>query len=326
MMVQNSKILAIDDMPANLMALGSLLATEFDLQMATSGAMGLTIAEESPPDLILLDVMMPDMDGYETCRRFKENPRLRTIPIIFVTAMAESEAESFGLSLGAADYITKPLNVEIARQRIRNLLERERLRKEVEVYRDYLEELVQARTLALSMAQIHATSLEGIAYYDPLTGVANRRLLMDRLNQALASAKRSGRIIAIGYLDLDGFKPINDQFGHDAGDLLLCEMTHRLQTILRASDTLARVGGDEFVLLLCDIEQETECDNIFERILAIIRMPLTIKNQSITVSASLGVTIYPFDDTDAGDLIRHADQSMYQAKKKGKNCFSFYGR
>ncbi|MCX7143024.1 MAG: response regulator [Proteobacteria bacterium] len=132
-------ILAIDDTPENLLTLGAALGAEFRLQFATSGAMGLALAEKAPPDLILLDVMMPEMDGYETCRRFKANPRLRTIPVIFVTALGESDAESAGLALGAADYVTKPINVEIARQRIRNLLERERLRDEVEAQRDALE-------------------------------------------------------------------------------------------------------------------------------------------------------------------------------------------
>ncbi|CAK0760700.1 hypothetical protein CCP3SC5AM1_280007 [Gammaproteobacteria bacterium] len=153
MTVQRSKILAIDDMPINLLTLGSVLSIEFDLQIATSGAMGFKLAEETPPDLILLDVMMPVMDGYEVCRQFKADPRFQKIPIIFITAMVELNAEITGLSLGATDYITKPINIEIAQYRIRNVLEREHLLKEIEAYRDYLEELVQARTLAISVIQ-----------------------------------------------------------------------------------------------------------------------------------------------------------------------------
>jgi len=143
------KILIIDDMPENLLTLGAVLANDFELQICTSGVMGLELAEQSPPDLILLDVMMPEMDGYETCKRFKADPILGRVPLIFVTAAVESNAEYAGLELGAADYLTKPINIKIAKQRIRNLLERESLRKEVEAYRDYLEDLVEARTLAL---------------------------------------------------------------------------------------------------------------------------------------------------------------------------------
>ncbi|CAK0779429.1 histidine kinase [Gammaproteobacteria bacterium] len=150
---QRARILIIDDMPANLRTLGAALSKEYKLQIATSGALGLELAKQSPPDLILLDVMMPDMDGYETCRRLKDDPQLRKIPVIFVTALSESEAEYTGLALGAADYVTKPVNVEIARQRILNLLERENLRREVEAHRDHLDELVRARTLALTIAK-----------------------------------------------------------------------------------------------------------------------------------------------------------------------------
>ncbi len=151
-------ILSIDDTPANLITLGAALGEDFDMQMASSGAIGLALAGKSPPDLILLDVMMPEMDGYETLRRLKADPALASIPVIFITALTGSDAESAGLALGAADYITKPINVEIARRRISNLLERERLRKEVVAQRDHLEEVVAARTLALSIAKEEAES------------------------------------------------------------------------------------------------------------------------------------------------------------------------
>jgi len=152
------RVLLVDDTPANLLVLGRALAADFDLQVATSGAQGLALAGESPPDLIVLDVMMPEMDGYETCRRLKADPGLKAVPVIFVTALAEIDAESAGLALGAADYIAKPFDAAIVKQRIRNLLERENLRKEVETYRDHLEELAEARTTALSVAKEAAES------------------------------------------------------------------------------------------------------------------------------------------------------------------------
>ncbi|CAK0781560.1 two-component system, cell cycle response regulator [Gammaproteobacteria bacterium] len=318
-------ILLVDDTLINLFGLVKVLKDNYRLKTATRGADALQIANApEKPDLILLDVMMPDMDGYEACRLLKANPKTQMIPVIFITALTDSDNESMGLALGAADYITKPINMDIARHRIGNLLERERLRKEVEAYRDHLEELVQARTLALSLLKTHEAELERVAYFDALTGVANRRLLVDRLSQALAHAQRSGRSLAICYFDLDGFKSVNDQFGHDAGDQLLVEMTSRLQSILRAGDTLARLGGDEFALLLSDIERDKECQGILERILASIRAPLTIKNQSVSVSASIGVTLYPLDDAEPGTLLRHADEAMYQAKAAGKNRFNLY--
>ncbi len=153
---QRPRILAIDDTPANLQLLNAFLNEEFEVQIATSGPMGLAMAEVMPPNLILLDVLMPEMDGYETCRRIKIDPLLASIPVIFVTALTEHDAESKGLSLGAADFITKPINLKIALLRIRNLLDRERLREEVEMHRDHLEILVHTRTAELVDAKTDA--------------------------------------------------------------------------------------------------------------------------------------------------------------------------
>ena len=147
------RILAIDDTPANLMVLASALSGEFAFQLATSGQAGLDIAASAPPDLILLDVMMPDMDGFETFRRFKADPQLASIPIVFLTALADAGSEVSGLELGAVDYLHKPINIQIARQRIRNLCERESLRRELEAHRERLEELVGERTAELLAAK-----------------------------------------------------------------------------------------------------------------------------------------------------------------------------
>jgi signal transduction histidine kinase len=153
MTARRARILAIDDTPANLMTLGSALESEFDLQFATAGAIGVALALRNPPDLILLDVMMPEMDGFEVCRRIKLHPLLQHIPVVFLTALNDSASENAGLALGAADYITKPINVETAHRRISNLLEREQLRKEVESNRDHLEELLLSGAVALSIAK-----------------------------------------------------------------------------------------------------------------------------------------------------------------------------
>jgi len=166
-----STVLAIDDTPANLMALGAALGDDFDLQVATSGEAGLMLADQLAPDLILLDVMMPDMDGYETFRRLAADPRLKAIPVIFLTALHGFESESFGLAMGAADYITKPINVEITRQRICNLLEREHLRRQVESQRDQLEYTVRQRTAQLQdrmeeLQAIFSLSPDGFVSFD----------------------------------------------------------------------------------------------------------------------------------------------------------------
>lgn len=419
------KILVIDDTPANLALLGMALQDHYVIQVATSGAKGLELAQEDPPNLILLDIMMPNMDGYDTCRCLKADPVLRHIPVIFVTALSEMNAEVKGLSMGAADFLVKPFNIEIARLRIQNLLEREQLRQELQrkeaaqrlaasvfayshdgivitdtdnriinvnaaftrisgyrleevagkdpsilksgrqaadfyqaMWRDLLSnghwsgELwnrnkrgeVYAALTSISVVRdeegkIHhfiglfaditplknqQYDLERIAHFDPLTGIPNRVLLTDRIEQAMVHTRRARNSLAICYLDLDGFKPINDQFGHEVGDQMLIEVSKRIKECLRAGDTLARIGGDEFVLLLLDINDVSECKIVLDRILAKVSESTVIAGRSVSVSASLGFTFYPDDSSDAETLIRHADQAMYVAKQRGKNRYHLF--
>lgn len=176
----------------------------------------------------------------------------------------------------------------------------------------------------ISLLKAHEEELYRIAHFDQLTGVPNRRLLLDRLSQALSRTRRSGRSVAVCYLDLDGFKAVNDRFGHGGGDLLLVEVTKRLRKVLRTDDTLARLGGDEFVLLLNDLAEPQESQLALDRVLEVIREPMEIEGQFAAVSASVGVTIYPTDDADADALLRHADQAMYMAKETGKNSYHFF--
>ena len=166
--------------------------------------------------------------------------------------------------------------------------------------------------------------LENLANYDALTGLPNRVLLADRLHQALANAKRQGRLLAVCFLDLDGFKPINDQYGHEAGDRFLVEMAKRLTGALRAGDTVARLGGDEFVLLVADLRDYAELEVVLVRVLDFVAMPVLIGDLPLKVSASVGVTIFPLDESDADTLLRHADQSMYQAKQLGRNRYQLF--
>jgi diguanylate cyclase (GGDEF)-like protein/PAS domain S-box-containing protein len=176
----------------------------------------------------------------------------------------------------------------------------------------------------ISRHKEHEAELDRIAHYDTLTGVPNRRLLADRMNQDIARARRTGKPMAVCYLDLDGFKPINDRFGHDAGDQLLINVSRSLQSALRAGDTVARLGGDEFVLLLNDLEQARECFNILDRVLLAVGEPTTIGEAQVSMSASVGVTLFPQDDADADTLLRHCDQAMYQAKEAGKNRYHLF--
>lgn len=167
------------------------------------------------------------------------------------------------------------------------------------------------------------SKLEALAHYDSLTKLPNRVLLADRMSQGIHQAKRTGELLAVAYLDLDGFKPINDTLGHDAGDQLLMEVAERLRCAVRASDTVARLGGDEFALLL-RAEDFGECEAALLRVLSTLSSEYTIKNQSVSISASIGVTLFPNDTADPDLLLRHADQAMYVAKQAGRNRYHFF--
>jgi diguanylate cyclase (GGDEF)-like protein/PAS domain S-box-containing protein len=170
----------------------------------------------------------------------------------------------------------------------------------------------------------HERKLELIAHYDPLTGVPNRILLADRMHLAFAQTRRDNCLMAVGYLDLDGFKPVNDRLGHEAGDQLLIEIALRIKNALREGDTVARLGGDEFVFLLLGLDKVEDCEITLHRLLKVISEPVILRNQAVCVSASIGISIFPADNTDPDTLLRHADQAMYQAKQQGKNCFHIY--
>jgi diguanylate cyclase (GGDEF)-like protein/PAS domain S-box-containing protein len=176
----------------------------------------------------------------------------------------------------------------------------------------------------ISQIKAHEAELNHIAHYDPLTGVPNRRLLADRLNQGILHARRSGKSLAVCYLDLDGFKPINDQHGHAVGDLFLIEVTNRLKHELRGEDTLARLGGDEFVIILTNVIESRELHIVLDRVLAAVNLPTRVGALAISASGSIGVTIFPDDDADADTLLRHADQAMYKAKDAGKNRYQLF--
>jgi diguanylate cyclase (GGDEF)-like protein len=167
--------------------------------------------------------------------------------------------------------------------------------------------------------------LERIANHDFLTGLPNRLFLFVRLGQAMAQARRSHDFLAVCYLDLDGFKAINDKFGHGAGDNLLQEIATRIQSIVRGNDTVARMGGDEFAILLSDIKQPGDCSSLLERLLAAIQLPVALTlDDAVTVTASIGVTLFPTDDGEPDVLLHHADLALYQAKESGKAQFRFY--
>lgn len=176
----------------------------------------------------------------------------------------------------------------------------------------------------ISHIKLREQHLQFLAYHDALTGLPNRLLLTDRMQQAIAQVRRVGGQLAILYLDLDGFKPINDSHGHEVGDLVLAEIAKRMSGVVRASDTVARLGGDEFVALLVERSGKNECGSVARRVLDAISRPINVERLEISMSASIGISLYPSDNSDPDTLLRYADMAMYCAKSTGRNQYVFH--
>lgn len=308
-----AKILIVDDTRANLVALQVLLKpVEVDILIAESGQQALTSAAENKENiaLILLDVLMPVMDGFEVARLLNENQNTRSIPIIFITADQDDEHIEEAYLSGAVDYIQKPIRKTALISKVRVFLDLWLLRHGLE--------------LEVEQRRVAEHRVEHLATHDPLTNLPNRRGLFEELNELIYRSRRYKFSSAVIYVDLDGFKHVNDHFGHEAGDRLLTQVATNFKAIVRQTDSVARIGGDEFIVLITDIDGETSLITKIESLLNEASRPLQFNRHQITTGASVGIALYPDHGDDAETLLHHADQAMYQAKQQGKNTFRFF--
>ena len=299
-----SLILIVDDAPANIRILSQALKDEFEIAIATNGTDALDAVADNPPDLILLDVMMPGMDGHEVCRHLKADPSKQNIPVIFLTGKEAEDDEIAGLELGAVDYIIKPFSTAIVKARIRTHLELKRCRD----------------------------LLENMALLDALTGIPNRRRFEDFLDFAWRQSQRQSQHIAaplsVIILDVDHFKAYNDHYGHQAGDECLRAVAQALDGAKRrATDLVARYGGEEFVAVLPSTDAKGAM--IFAETLRLavdeLKIPHAHSSAADHVTVSLGVaTIVPIDGATPSQLIKQADQGLYRAKAQGRNRVETY--
>ena len=294
-------ILLVDDRPENALALEAILEPlGQDLVRASSGEQALKQILRRDFALILLDVEMPGLDGFKTARHIKSRERSRHIPIIFMTANDKEEEEALrGYSVGAADYVLKPFHPDILRSKVSVFLDLHRLKSE-------------------------ADSLAHRALHDSLTGLANRVLFVNRLEMALAGLARRSSQVAVLFLDLDGFKLVNDRLGHEAGDELLKEIAGRLRDVMRPSDTVARFGGDEFTILAEGYTSEAQVVATAERIHTVLREPFALEVGEARIGTSIGISLASGTGADAEPLIREADAAMYRAKRAGGGRHELY--
>ncbi|MCG5548524.1 diguanylate cyclase [Halorhodospira halochloris] len=291
------RVLVVDDQPSNIQVLAHLLKRDYEIQVATGGQKALELATSEPqPDLILLDVVMPDPDGYEVCRRLKEAQHTQNIPVIFVTGRNTAADEERGLELGAVDYIVKPFVPGITRKRVRNHIDLKRRTDE----------------------------LEHLAQRDGLTDLPNRRRFDQQLKDEWARAQRGSTPISLIMMDIDHFKAYNDNYGHGAGDECLRRVAGALARVPnRNTDLVARYGGEEFVVLLpyTDADGARQVAESFRQSVADIAIPHAYSSVANVVSVSVGVaTVLPGPhDNDASSLQEAADRALYVAKEHGRN-------
>jgi diguanylate cyclase (GGDEF)-like protein len=316
-------ILIIDDNPENLRLLSRMLIRRgYEVRQALNGIIALRAIEIQQPDIILLDIMMPQMDGYEVCKWIKNNPKTTEIPVIFLSALDEVQDKLKGFAVGAADYITKPFQFDEVLVRVQNQLSLQFARKQIVELNTELEQRVKERTQQLE--DVHAQLLKK-ALYDELTALPNRLLFIQRLEATVQKLQANPKgQFAVLFLDCDRFKVINDSLGHSVGDQLLIAIAKRLQSSLSNVNILARFGGDEFAILLTNLTQPEAAIEMAEKIIEILSQPFSILSYPIYINASIGVAYSQPDYTRPEQILRDVDTAMYRAKSRGTSCYQVF--
>lgn len=417
-------ILIVDDDPAFRLTFREVLSAEgFSITEAGNGVEAATSVQRQRPDLILLDAVMPGIDGFDICRRFKQDPAVADVPVLMVTGLDDVESVNRAFQSGASGFTTKPVNYPILIQRMRFILRASEVERDLrdnqarlqaaqrlarlgywrwyvagdrfevsellaamldveateiatglDAYLEYVhaDDRQRARTnIESAIREGHApavdyrlvcangeivnvrqdlevrTTANGVsfmlgtvqdvtrqheaeeqirklAYFDSLTGLASRSYFMQRLSDTIKASTRRNERFALLFLDLDGFKDINDSLGHDVGDRLLKVLARRLQSVIRDGDFIARLGGDEFCMIVNDVVDEYSAADVAQRCLESVCEPVDLLAQSVRPQVSIGIAHFPEDGKSAQTLVKSADSAMYAAKQSGKHRYAFY--
>jgi diguanylate cyclase (GGDEF)-like protein len=293
-MTSVSKILIVDDDEQITKLLNFFLSSKgYECTTASNGKEALEKVHEEEFDFVITDIKMPEMDGILLTR---ELLRIRPdISVMVMTGFTSEYTEEDAMDTGANDFIKKPFTLAEFSARLQRIIrERNRL-----------------------------LDLQNLAFIDALTGLPNRNMFLDRASQAVAHGKRYNHPLALLFLDVDQFKGVNDMHGHDAGDLLLKGVASRLSESMRKTDTISRIAGDEFVVMT-RVSRKEEAGFIASKILGILSPPFSLGEHSVSITCSIGISLFPIDADDVDSLIKKADSAMYQAKGKGGNNYQFY--
>jgi len=308
------KILVIDDSHTSLALMEALLeecgARVF---LASCADEARTVLHRHDIALIFLDILMPDISGYDLAKEIHARPRCRYVPIIFITAQQSDDEDILrSYKSGVVDILKKPIVPEIIKSKTRVFLQLDSQRRVIEE---------QQKDLKSAFKR-----LQDYAHHDQLTGLFNREQITNILARLVSSGRRRQRTLGVMFLDLDHFKVVNDSYGHAAGDLLLRSIAQRLKTCVRDGDYVARLGGDEFCIVLNDLDCSSTASKVANRIIESLAEPHIIQKHEILAAASIGIAIYDGSQTSANELLKNADAAMYLAKNKGRNQFAYFSQ
>lgn len=307
-------ILVVDDNPQNLRLLIAILSMRgYKVRPAPSGSIALESAFSTPPDLILLDIMMPEMNGYEVCQKLKESELTSSVPVIFISAIDAVADKVKAFEMGAVDYITKPFQAEEILARVNTHLSLRRTQK-------MLEEEIELRKESEERLKVISLKYQKMATQDYLTGVSNRRFFMERAQEELSRANRYTHPLTFMMMDIDHFKNINDTYGHHAGDQVLKNVASICTDNLRVHDLFGRIGGEEFSAML----PETNLNDaivVAERIRKSVEdAEWVIDGKKVSCTISIGMSQLNDDSETLDNLMKKADEALYLAKSSGRNC------
>ena len=319
MNANQKEILIVDDTPNNLRLLSSILTEQgYKVRLAPNGSLALASIRKKAPDLILLDVLMPDINGYEVCQQLKAEDQYRDIPVLFISALQEVVDKTQAFEVGGLDFITKPFNEN-------EVIARVKAHVDLKISRDELlktTEELEASNLKLIQAQ---EELIKLASTDSLTGLYNRRRSMETLQDQQTRFTRNKQAFSFVIADIDDFKSINDNYGHLCGDFILKEISRIFTELLRNQDTAGRWGGEEFNILLPETDKQG-AEIVVEKLRAhISTQKFVYDDNTINVSMTFGISEYSSADLSIDELIRRADVALYEGKENGKDCVVVYG-
>jgi diguanylate cyclase (GGDEF)-like protein len=337
------RLLIVDDINDNRAILTRRFQRRgFEVVETDNGFTAIELIHREPFDLVLLDVMMPGIDGIETLKRIRSQKSASALPVIMVTAKSESNNIVDALELGANDYVTKPVDFAVALARVNTQISRKRAEQQVALANEELrkanedlERRVEERTSRLVDAnqrlkveiadrQESQARSQYLAYHDSLTGLGNRLLFKEQLEEAVKDVSVTPHPLAVLFLDLDGFKAVNDTLGHSVGDLLLKSVAAKLRDILPQTDRIARLGGDEFAILQISVTQPNSSIALAEKIIEIVGQPCSIDGHDVTVGASVGIAVARPGEMNTESFLKSADLAMYSAKSDGRGTYRMF--